>query len=158
KERFMDRCELVRSEILDSVDGESQSSGPSGFSAMDAFFSSSSRVSSDFDPTSACDGDPVGVELFACKVLAARDLSNSPNTMKSYANQIKRECEKAGADMRPRMSAAEYNSYANSGVHAMGGFCGPQSGLVVIQQQNSGWNSTLNTALAGLKIVAPLAV
>jgi len=158
--KFRDRCEAIRADLLEELNGdESGSSNVGNFSASQAFFGSSSSSSGGFDSASSCvDADVMsGNERFACRVLALRDIESSPNTLKDYAKKIMADCKKAGADMRRRMSRAEYNSYANSGVSYMGGYCGaPGGGVVVVQQQNKWYDTLANTALGLTKVIAPL--
>ena len=158
--KFRDRCESIREDLLSELKGdESGSSNVGNFSAAQAFFGSSGSSAGGNEGVSACDDSDVmsGNERFACRVLALQDIESSPNTLKDYAKKIMADCKKAGADMRRRMSRSEYNSYASSGVHYMGGQCGGGgSGVVVIQQQNKWYDTLANTALGLTKVIAPL--
>ncbi|MEO5667271.1 MAG: hypothetical protein ABIR96_04355, partial [Bdellovibrionota bacterium] len=106
--RFRDRCESIRDDLLEEMNGEeSGSSNVGNFSASQAFFGSSgSSGGGGSDSGSACaDSDVLsGNERFACRVLALRDIESSPNSLKDYAKKIMSDCKKAGADMRRRMS------------------------------------------------------
>lgn len=146
-DKFRDRCALRRADILAALEnreGQNSDGGNFSFDGDFSFFDDDS--SSDSGDSTACDdADALGGHtLFACRVLAFRDIKNSSSANKSAASEIKRECERAGVDMRPRMSAAQYQSYANSGVHYMGAYCGGggPGGVVVLQQKNS-WVSDL---------------
>ncbi len=158
--KFRDRCEAIRETVLEEVAGSGNDSSQVGnFSALDAFFGSSSGGDGGGGEQSCDDVDVMsGNERFACRVLAVRETVDSPNALKGFAKSILKECEKAGADMRRRMSQSQYNSYASSGVHFMGGQCGGGGGggVVVIQQQNKWYDTLANTTLGLTKVIAPL--
>jgi hypothetical protein len=159
--KFRDRCESIREDLLSELgNDDSGQSNIGNFSASQAFFGGSSGGGSAFDGSSSqCDDADVasGNTRFACRVLTLRDIESSPNTLKDYAKKIMADCKKAGADMRRRMTQSEYNSYASSGVHYMGGMCGGVGGGVVVLQQQNKWYDTLaNTALGLTKVIAPM--
>ncbi len=155
--KFKDRCEAVRDDLHDSLAGDSSAAdGVGNFSALDAFFGSSSGDSSySEDPCEYADQESNDVR-FACRVLEVRDTTNSESALKNFAKQIIRECEKAGLDMRRRMTQAEYASYAQAGIHYQGGYCGQPGGPIIIQQQNKWYDTLANTVLGLTKTIGPL--
>lgn len=159
--KFKDRCESIRSDVNDVAANEAGANADIGnFSALDSFFDSSSSSVESASSSDPCeDADALGGNrLFACKVLAFREITSSGNAMKTAANQIKRACEKAGVDMRPRMTSDQYLSYANSGIHFMGAYCGGGGGggVVIVQQQNKWYDTLANTVLGLAKVGLPI--
>lgn len=160
KSKFKDRCEDIRDDLHDIARGEDSGGDYGNFSALDDFFGGGGG-DSDYDYVdSQCDDASYlsGRERFACRVLSLRDTMASDNAMEKFAKQILRECGKAGADMRARMGYGDYRSYAASGLHYMGGYCGQPAGPIIIQKENKWYDTVANLGLGLAKTIGPLMV
>ncbi len=153
--KFKDRCEEIKDDLYDAIGGDDGNSNVGQFSSADFF--GSSGGGDDFSSNHCDDVDSLQMhERFGCRVLQVRDTTGSANALKTFAKQILKECEKAGADMRKRMSYSQYDSYSQGGLHYMGGACGAPGGPIVIQQQNKWYDTLANTVLGLTKTIGPL--